>query len=64
MRWSRCRFAGIDLISDRMPYETTILAFRYLLEKHGLGDQIFEAVKSHLKVNGIAIKQGMIIDPP
>jgi hypothetical protein len=38
------RFAGIDLISDRIPDETTILAFRHLLEKHDLGDQIFEAV--------------------
>lgn len=26
-------FAGIDLISDRIPDETTILAFRHLLEK-------------------------------
>jgi len=38
------RFAGIGLISDRIPDETTILAFRHLLEKHDLGDQIFEAV--------------------
>jgi len=26
------RFAGIDLISERIPDETTILAFRHLLE--------------------------------
>jgi IS5 family transposase len=56
------RFAGIDLISDRIPDETTILAFRHLLEKHDLGDQIFEAVKAHLKANGMAMKQGTIID--
>jgi IS5 family transposase len=31
------RFAGIDLISDQIPDETTILAFRHLLEKHDLG---------------------------
>lgn len=30
------RIAGIDLISDRIPDETTILTFRHLLEKHGL----------------------------
>ena len=30
------RFAGIELISDRIPSdETTILTFRQLLEKHG-----------------------------
>ena len=28
------RFAGIELISDRIPDEPTILAFRHLLEKH------------------------------
>ena len=31
------RFAGIELISDRIPDKTTILTFRHLLEKHGLG---------------------------
>ena len=56
------RFAGIALITDRIPDETTILAFRHLLEKHDLGEQIFEAVKAHLKANGIAMKQGTIID--
>ena len=56
------RFAGIDRISDRIPDETTKLAFRHLLEKHDLDDQIFEAVKAHLKDNGMAMKQGTIID--
>jgi IS5 family transposase len=56
------RFAGIDMISDRIPDETTILAFRHLLEKHNLGEQIFQAVKVHLKANGMAMKQGTIID--
>ena len=56
------RFAGIDLISERIPDETTILAFRHLLERHDLGKQIFETVKDHLKANGMAMKQGTIID--
>ena len=56
------RFAGIDLISERIPDETTILAFRHLLEKHDLGKQIFETVKGHLKDQGMAMKQGTIID--
>jgi IS5 family transposase len=56
------RFAGIDMISDRIPDETTILAFRHLLEKHDLGQQIFDVVKAHLKANGMAMKQGTIID--
>ncbi len=56
------RFAGIDMISDRIPDETTILTFRHLLEKHNLGEQIFETVKAHLKDNGMAMKQGTIIN--
>ena len=54
--------AGIDMISHQIPDEITILAFRHLLEKHDLGKQIFEVVKAHLKTDGIALKQGTIID--
>ena len=56
------RFVGIAQISDQIPDETTILAFRHLLEQNDLGEQIFEAVKEHLKANGMAMKQGTIID--
>ena len=56
------RFAGIDLISDRIPDETTILTFRHLLEKHDLGEQIFETVKAHLSARGMTMRQGTIVD--
>ena len=57
------RFAGIDLISDRIPDETTILTFRHLLEENELGEQIFQTVRAaHLKERGMAMKQGTIID--
>lgn len=56
------RFAGIDLISDRIPDETTILAFRHLLKKEDLGQQIFETVMAHLRQRGMTIKQGTIIE--
>jgi IS5 family transposase len=56
------RFAGIDLISERIPDETTILSFRHLLEKHDLGQPIFETVKAHLTAHGMVMKQGTIID--
>lgn len=56
------RFAGIDLISDRIPDETTILSFRHLLEKQGLGEQIFETVKAHLSARGMTMRQGTIVD--
>jgi IS5 family transposase len=56
------RFAGIDMISDRISDETTILVFRHLLEKHDVGPQIYEVVNAHLKANGMAMKRGTIID--
>ena len=56
------RFAEIDLISDRIPYETTILSFRHLLEKNNLGKEIFDVVKAHPRQRGMAMKQGTIID--
>ena len=56
------RFAGIELISDRSPDETTILTFRHLLEKHDLGEQIFETVKAHLSERGMTMRQGTIVD--
>jgi transposase, IS5 family len=56
------RFAGIELISDRIPDETTILTFRHLLEKHGLGEQIFDTVKAHLSERGMTMRQGTIVD--
>jgi IS5 family transposase len=56
------RFAGIDLISDRIPDETTILTFRHLLEKHELGEHIFESVNDHLSARGMTMRQGTIVD--
>ena len=38
------------------------MTFRHLLEKHDLGQHIFETVKAHLKSRGMAMKQGTIID--
>ena len=54
------RFTGIELISDRIPDETTILTFRHLLEKHGLGEQVFETVKAHLNEKGMTMRQGTL----
>ena len=56
------RFAGIEMISDRIPDETTILTFRHLLEKHGLGEQIFDIVKALLAARGVTMRQGTIVD--
>ncbi len=49
------RFAGIELISDRILDETTILTFRHLLEKHGLGEQIFETVQARSTFQNVLV---------
>jgi transposase, IS5 family len=56
------RFAGVGMISDRIPGKTTILAFRHLLKKRREREQIFATVKDHLKKRDMARKQGTIID--
>jgi IS5 family transposase len=37
------RFAGIELLEDAAPDESTIVRFRHLLEQHRLSEQILGA---------------------
>ena len=56
------RFAGIELISDWIPDETTLQTFRHLLEKHELSEQILKTVKTYFSVLGMTMRQGRIVD--
>jgi IS5 family transposase len=56
------RFAGLSLATGSVPDETTILNFRHLLERHGLAQQIFEAVTAHLSAHGLLLRAGTIVD--
>ena len=55
----RC-FTGISL--KKAPDETTILNFRHLLERHGLGQVLFESIKEHLSEAGLMLKEETIVD--
>lgn len=55
-------FVGIDLGVEAVADETTICKFRHLLEKHKLGKKLLIAVNEDLRVNGIKIAQGTIVD--
>ena len=52
------RFTGIRL--NKVPDETTILNFRHLLERHGLGRVLFESIKEDLAEQGLMLKEGTI----
>ncbi len=56
------KFLNIDLISDRVPDETTILNFRHLLEKHNLSKLLFEEINSYLEEKNLLLKEGTAID--
>jgi len=56
------RFADIDIESDVIPDETTILNFRHLLEEHNLTKQLFEKTKSYLAEKGLFLREGTIVD--
>ena len=55
------RFVGLRL-SDSLPDETTILNFRHLLERDGLGEVIFEEINTHLDSQGLRLREGTIVD--
>lgn len=56
------RFAGVDLAEDTIPDETTILRFRHLLEKHGLGEAIFHEINTLLVEKRLLLSGGTIVD--
>ena len=55
------RFAGLRLSED-IPDESTIPNFRHLLERHRLGQELFEEIKGHLEEQGVMLKRGSIVD--
>lgn len=56
------RFAGIELVDDAVPDESTILRFRHLLEKHQLTERIFGLVRGLLEEKRLLLKSGTIVD--
>ena len=56
------RFAGLELVEDAIPDETTILNFRRLIEKHNLSEQLLTAINQYLIHQGISVSQGTMID--
>ena len=55
-------FVGIDLGREPVPDETSILNFRHLLERHGLGKALFERVNDYPASCGLKVAGGTIVD--
>ena len=55
------RFAGLSL-SEALPDETTILNFRHLLERHGLGKGLLDEISAQLESQGLRLREGSIVD--
>lgn len=56
------KFLGVDLLSQKVPDETTILHFRHLLEEHKLPERFFGVVNHRLEEAGLLMKEGTIVD--
>jgi IS5 family transposase len=56
------KFMGIDFIHEQAPDATTLLKFRHLIEKSGLGKAFFEAINRCLEQCGHIMKGGTIVD--
>ena len=61
-RGSFQKFLGIDLLSQKVPDETTILNFRHLLEAHKLQERFFAIVNEKLEAKGFLMREGTIVD--
>lgn len=55
-------FAGLDGGMTRLPDESTILRFRYLLETHGLAVQMLAPVNEILGEKDLMLKAGSVVD--
>jgi IS5 family transposase len=56
------RFMRLDFFEEQVPDATTLLKFRHLLERHGLGKKLFEAINVMLEAKGCMMHGGTIVD--
>jgi transposase, IS5 family len=56
------RFMGLDFAVEQVPDATTLLHFRRLLEKHKLGERLFEAQNEIFEEQGWIMRGGSIVD--
>ena len=55
-------FMKINFVTEQAPDATTLLKFRHLLEKHGIGKVFFQAIANTLERCGYMMRGGTIVD--
>ncbi len=55
-------FVGLNFLKEQVPDATTLLKFRHLLEKHGFGEKLFQAINKTLEEKGCMMRGGSIVD--
>ncbi len=56
------RFMGLDFALEQVPDATTLLHFRHLMEKHNLGEKLFESQNQIFTEQGWIMRGGSIVD--
>lgn len=56
------RFAGLDVRTDMIPDESTLLHFRHLLEQHEFTARLFDEVNAMLAEQGLLLREGTSVD--
>lgn len=55
-------FAGLDIGTDPLPDESSILRFRHRLEEMGVAQRLFEEINALLRERGLMLRQGTLVD--
>ena len=56
------KFMKIDFAIEQTPDATTLLKFRHILERNGIGKKLFEAQKRFFEKHGYIMRGGTIVD--
>lgn len=56
------KFLDIDITTDRIPDESTVLRFRHFLEQHQLQEVMFQCINEILENEWLLLKEGTTVD--
>ena len=57
------KFMHLDFMEEQVPSSSTLLKFRHLMDRNGLGEKILMDTRKRLAEAGYVMREGKIIDP-